>query len=153
MRPKDPLRETWDGFRYGPDLTESEFKIDKAMLSTQLAEHLPELLKTVEKVYYRLHYNKDFEHRLLNAMTSAKLSRGRSGLGMVAIHDPSELLGEMRVIKSKEEVEWLQTACDITVDATHQRDEIHPPRRYRTPNPGRDAFYVHDGKFSAGRLR
>src|SRR5690606_16549703 len=32
VRPRDPLRETWDGFRYGPELTEKYFGADKCYL-------------------------------------------------------------------------------------------------------------------------
>ena len=117
VRPKDPLRETWDGFRFGPELAEKEFKVDQARLVTALSEQLPELLKAVDKIYYRLNYHLDFDQPLMAALQSVKASRGRSGMGLPAILDPSEVLGEMRVLKSSEEIEWLQKACDITVKA------------------------------------
>lgn len=114
VRPKDPLRETWDGFRYGPSLAQDIFEVDKTFLVSDLEKELPSLLKDVSKVYYRLSRNHQFDLQITNALESAKTSRGRSGMGLLPILDSSELLGEMRVIKSAEEIAWQKKACQIT---------------------------------------
>ena len=117
VRSKDPLRETWDGFRYGPSLAQDIFEVDKTFLVTDLEKELPTLLKDVDKVYYRLSRDHHFDLQITNALEAAKVSRGRSGMGLLPILDSSELLGEMRIIKSKEEIEWQKRACEITARA------------------------------------
>ncbi|MBX9766180.1 MAG: aminopeptidase P N-terminal domain-containing protein, partial [Bdellovibrionales bacterium] len=114
VRPKDPLRETWDGFRYGPSLAQDIFEVDKTFLVSDLEKELPGLLKDVNKVYYRLSRNHQFDLQITGALEAAKSSRGRSGMGLLPIMDSSELLGEMRVIKSADEIQWQKKACEIS---------------------------------------
>lgn len=114
VRSKDPLRETWDGFRYGPEGAQKEFGIDKTYTIDDLDSALPDLLKSVDKIYYRLLHNRDFDKRLSRAMEAVKQSRGRSGSGLQTIVDSTEILGEMRIKKSAVEIEWQAKACEIT---------------------------------------
>jgi Xaa-Pro aminopeptidase len=57
VRRRDKERETWDGFRYGPEGVEREFKIDKAYPIDEFMIHAPALLKEVEQVYFALYKN------------------------------------------------------------------------------------------------
>lgn len=114
VRNRDPLRETWDGFRYGPEGTERNFLVDKAYPISELDTVLPKLLSEVERVYYRLFCNREFDAKLKTALEAVRVSQGRSGLGILPIWDSTELLGEMRIIKAKEEAEWLRKACEIS---------------------------------------
>ena len=54
VRKKDPLRETWDGFRFGPDMTKQVFGCDKTYGIEEIEAVLPKLLSEVDQVYYRL---------------------------------------------------------------------------------------------------
>ncbi len=114
VREKDPLRETWDGFRYGPLAAQTEFMVDKTYPISALDQVLPDLLKTAEKIYYRLRQNTEFDRKLTQAMETVKTGRGRSGRGLQTIEDSTELVGEMRIIKSEIEAEWLQKAGDLS---------------------------------------
>src|SRR4051794_37988184 len=42
VRKKDLVRETWDGFRYGPDGAVASFAMDKSYLNTELEEKFVE---------------------------------------------------------------------------------------------------------------
>lgn len=113
-RKKDKERETWDGFRYGPEAAEKEFSIDKAYLIDDFLVEAPKLLKEVDKLYYRLFKNPESDHLIQSALERLKLMQGRTGFGLLPIFDADEFLGEFRLIKSDTEIEFLRTACEIT---------------------------------------
>ncbi len=117
VRYKDPLRETWDGFRYGPEATQQVFGCDKTYGIDEVEEVLPKLLSEVESVYYRLFQNQEFDRKFRGAIETVRLNQGRSGSGILPILDSTEVLGEMRVKKSETEKSWLRKACKITAEA------------------------------------
>ena len=114
VRPKDVLRETWDGFRYGQEGAQQAFGVDKTFLITDIATVLPDLLKPVDRVYYKLFENHEFDRVFTEALAKVRLSQGRSNLGLLPIMDSSEIIGEMRLKKAPEEIAWLRKACEIT---------------------------------------
>jgi Xaa-Pro aminopeptidase len=117
VRRRDPERETWDGFRYGPEGVEREFKIDKAYPIDEFMVHAPALLKDVEQVYYRMFKNPEADHLVQQCLERVKNMQGRTGLGLLAIHDADTFLGEYRVVKSEMELTNLREACEISAQA------------------------------------
>jgi len=117
VRRKDPLRETWEGFRYGPEGTLATFGCDKTYPIEELESVLPKLLSEVENVYYRLFQNHEFDGKFRTSIETVRLNQGRSGLGILPIHDSTELLGEMRIKKSETEKAWARRACKISAEA------------------------------------
>ena len=117
VRNKDVVRETWDGFRYGPEATQQLFGVDKAYSIDQLGEVATDLLSEVEDVYYSLFRNREFDARFFSILERIKTRRGRSGKAVLSIHDAYPLIGEMRVRKTATEIEWLKRACQISAEA------------------------------------
>jgi Xaa-Pro aminopeptidase len=117
VRRRDPLKETWDGFRYGPEGAERAFGCDKAYAIEELETILPKLLSEVERVYYRLFHNHEFDHRFKRAVETVRAGQGRSGMGLLPIHDSTEMLGELRIKKTDGEKTWLRKACKISAEA------------------------------------
>ncbi|MFM6929660.1 MAG: aminopeptidase P family protein [Bdellovibrio sp.] len=117
VRRRDIERETWDGFRYGPEGCEREFKIDKAYPIDEYTKIAPQLLKEVDRIYYRQFKNKEADHQMEEILNAVKSLQGRSGLGLLTIHDADTLIGEMRVVKSEYELTQLREACEISAQA------------------------------------
>ena len=117
VRPKDQERETWDGFRYGPSGAASEFHIDQCYLISEFAEKATELLKPVDKIYHQWGIHSEFDHEILKLVQSVRASHGRSGRGVLPIYDARELLGELRLKKSNEELVSIRKACEISAEA------------------------------------
>ncbi len=117
VRKKNVERETWDGFRFGPEATESEFKIDKAYPIEEFDEIAPKLLKGCEKLYYRRHKNPEVDHQVDEALLNLKVSQGRTGFGLLPIYDADEFLGEFRLIKGEADVANMRKACELTAEA------------------------------------
>ncbi len=114
VRKKDLERETWDGFRYGPELTEKEFQIDKVYLIDEFTKIAPQLLKEIDQLYYRMYKNSWSDSLVQETLEALRISQGRTGQGYMTVHDSQLLLGEMRLIKSEYELTNLREACEIT---------------------------------------
>jgi len=117
VRRRDKERETWDGFRYGPEGVEREYKIDKAYPIDEFMVHAPALLKEVESVYYALYKNEEADKKIQACLEKVKAIQGRTGYGLLPIHDADTLLGEYRVIKTEMELTNLREACEISAQA------------------------------------
>lgn len=117
VRRRDRERETWDGFRYGPEGVEKEFLIDKAYPIDEFMTHAPSLLKEVEEVYYRMGKNKEADARILECLEKVKAMQGRTGYGLLPVHDADTFLGEYRLVKSEMELTNLREACEISAQA------------------------------------
>ncbi len=118
VRSKDPLRETWDGFRYGPQGAQEHYGVDVTHPLEDFDKLAPQYLQGAEKLYYRLFKNSEFDEKIRDVMESYLRSYGRSGWGLLPILDPGQVLGEMRVVKSDYEVDLMRQACRITAE-TH----------------------------------
>lgn len=117
VRPKDIERETWDGFRYGPEGCAREFKIDKTYLITDFDKEITELLKPVDRIYYRFNIDDSFDRKLMSILEGVRRSHGRSGRGSLPVMDSWELIGELRYLKTADDVELMRRACSVTARA------------------------------------
>ncbi len=117
VRKKDSLRETWDGFRYGPEAAAADFGIDKTYLIDEFEKVVVELLKPAERIYYRFNVDSELDHQLLGILEAWRTSLGRTGRGYLPLFDSWELIGDMRLRKSPYELGILRQACEITAEA------------------------------------
>lgn len=117
VRPKDKERETWDGFRYGPEGAKSEFQVDATFLISEFSNKIVELLKPVEKIYYRWNIQRDFDLQILEILENVRRSHGRSGRGYLPVFDAREVVGELRIIKDHYEITQMRKAGEISARA------------------------------------
>jgi Xaa-Pro aminopeptidase len=117
VRPRDPEREIWDGRRAGVDGAKQDFGADEAFPINEFDAQLHEILDGADVLYYRLGANRELDDTIIR-----QISRMRS-LNRKPIHppqtivDPATIVHEMRVIKSPDELELMQTAADIAAEA------------------------------------
>lgn len=114
VRRRDQERETWDGFRYGPEGCEREFGIDKAYPIDEFEKIAPQLLAGVDSLYYRLFKNHEADKRMNEVLETVRRVQGRTGYGLLTIHDADTYLGEHRLVKSEYELTQLREACEIS---------------------------------------
>lgn len=117
VREKNIERETWDGFRFGPEGTKKEFAIDEVYKIEQFAEKGVELLKGFEDIYYRLFKNPEADKQVEQLLTKLKRAHGRSGYGLLTVRDADTFLGEFRLKKDDADLHNLRKACEISADA------------------------------------
>lgn len=121
-REKDPLRETWDGFRYGPEAAKEAFALEQAFAVAQWQTYLAEALKTTQTIYllnglYPEHDQTVFriwyEAQKLAGQRAATLPN-QAPQGMMSL---APILDSMRLIKDEHEIALLRQAADISAKA------------------------------------
>jgi Xaa-Pro aminopeptidase len=117
VRPRDPERETWTGRRAGVEGATSTYAAQMAYTIDKLDEKIGEYVSERERLYYGFARDPAFSQRVLGWMRQWQLLRPRSGKGPMALLDPSEILHEMRLTKSEEEIGYLRKAVAIAADA------------------------------------
>jgi len=128
-REKNPEREVWDGFRYGPAAAREEFGCDEAYPITELDAMMPKLLADQPSLYFHLGADSDWDARAVGWLNAVR-AEVRNGIAAPsAIRDVRVLLDEMRLIKSTEEIAALRRAAEIST-AAHRRamQQVRPGR-------------------------
>ncbi len=126
VRPRDKEKETWTGKRFGVEGAQEFFGVDAAYTIDQLDEVLPEHLLAAEKIYYGLGRDERLNTKILDFVNQGRLQRPRSGHGPVSIIDPSDLLHEMRLFKTPQEIDLMRRA--ITASAAAHHAALHETR-------------------------
>lgn len=119
VRPKDPSKEIWDGFRYGLEGAKSVFGADQSYDVSEFKKIFPSLLAGVSEVHYELQGSEQ-DLAVIRGIDQYIKTQGRTGRGLLPIMDPKDTLGEMRVVKSENEIQWMKESCELSAKA-HQR--------------------------------
>ena len=113
--PHDRSMEIWTGRRHGVQGALGHFGFDAAYEVSELDAHLPNLISGYETLFYQLGENETFDQRMFAAIRKARQStRRQGGLAPATITNPSELLHEMRLIKSAQEIATMRRAGAIS---------------------------------------
>jgi Xaa-Pro aminopeptidase len=129
VRDRDPARETWDGARAGPDGVETDFGADHGFPIDDIDEILPGLLERCSRVYYTMGINPDFDQRVFGWVNGLR-AQAKKGL-----HTPQEfvaldhLLHEMRLFKSRPELDAMRRAAVIAATAHRRAMKLAAPGR------------------------
>ncbi|HEV7820941.1 MAG TPA: Xaa-Pro aminopeptidase [Burkholderiales bacterium] len=119
-REKDPDREVWDGFRYGPDAARATFGFDEAYPIDQLDHRVPELLSNQLALYCHLGADPAWDARIVRWVNEV---RGRARAGVTApqvLRDLHAPIDEMRLLKDPAEIGLMRRAARISAQA-HRR--------------------------------
>jgi Xaa-Pro aminopeptidase len=117
VRPRDPEREIWDGRRAGVEGAKNDFGAEESFPTAEFESKLAEFLDGVDVLYYRLGLDQELDNTIIK-----EIARMRS-LNRKPIHPPQTIIDsativhEMRVLKSADEIEIMQTAADIAAEA------------------------------------
>ena len=117
VRDRDPARETWDGRRAGPAGACRDFGADDAFPIGDIDEILPGLLENRAKVFYTVGVHREFDQRVVGWVNGlrALAKHGRHApYEMVALE---HVLHEMRLFKSRGEIELMREAARIAARA------------------------------------
>ncbi|WP_291992187.1 aminopeptidase P N-terminal domain-containing protein [Candidatus Accumulibacter sp. ACC003] len=112
-REKNEERETWDGFRYGPEAAAKAFGFSEAHSIASLEQQLPELLANRGAVWHSLGHDAAADQRIANALNTIR-QQSRSGTRAPGeIRDLRGVLDEMRLVKDEHEIASMRRAADI----------------------------------------
>lgn len=117
VRPRDPAQEIWVGRRAGVEGAKNEFGADEAFPVEEFEDKLLDILDGAEKLYYRLGVNPEIDKLVIEKIASVRTLNRKPIEVPQTIIDPATIIHEMRMVKSDEEIELMQTAADIAAEA------------------------------------
>ena len=133
-REKSPERETWDGFRYGPEAAKEAFGVDAAYPIGQLDEKLPLLMANQPALYYAPGMDPHWDERIMRWLNQVR-AQSRAGVSAPqSIYDVRAALDEMRLVKDEHELALMRRAAGISAKA-HMR-------AMRATRPGRMEYEI-----------
>jgi len=134
VRDRDPLRETWDGRRAGPEGATRDHGADDAFPISDIDDILPGLMENCSRVYYTMGLHQEFDQRVIGWVNTLK-AQSRTGVmppqEFVAL---DHLLHDMRLFKTRAERNVMRQSARIAV-AAHIR-------AMRFARPGRKEYEV-----------
>jgi Xaa-Pro aminopeptidase len=117
VRDRDEEAELWNGRRAGPEGAQNTYGADAAFAIEELDDKLPEFLEHRDTLYYTFGRNDDFDQKVIGWMKSLRHRRGKPPAAPAAIVDARDVVNDMRVIKTSEEIERMRASVDLTVEA------------------------------------
>jgi Xaa-Pro aminopeptidase len=133
-REKNPEREIWDGFRYGPEAARERFGFHEARPIAELDEALAELLENQPALHYPIGSSADWDQRATGWLNAV---RERSRAGVAApdrLQDVRTLVDEQRLRKDTHELALMRRSGRIAA-AGHRR-------AMRAARPGRYEYEI-----------
>ena len=117
VRPRDLEMETWFGRREGVDGAIKNYKADRAFPVEKFATELGKLLDGHDKLYYRFGVDEKLDQQILQYLSAQRQRRLKTAYPPHTIVDPTILIHEMRLHKTRDEVDLMQRAATISAEA------------------------------------
>src|SRR5258706_11609810 len=118
VRPRDPEREIWDGYRAGVEGAVRDYQADEAFAVAEFDEKLAEILDGPASLYYAFgNGSPELDTRVIRQLGQMRETNRKPLEPPAKIIDPTTIIHEMRVLKSDAEVEIMQRAADIAAEA------------------------------------
>lgn len=116
-REKDPVMETWHGRREGQAGAKKHFGCNDAFPIDDIDDILPGLMEGRERIYYEFGNHADFDNSIMGWINilRAQVKKGAQPPGELI--DLSHILHDMRLIKSKAEINIMHQAAELSADA------------------------------------
>jgi Xaa-Pro aminopeptidase len=120
VRERDAARETWDGRRAGPDGATADFGADDAFPIEDMDDILPGLIESRAKVFYTMGAYTEFDQRMIGWVTGLRAQVKQGGHSPLEIVALEHVLHDMRLFKSRAELDLMRAAARIACRA-HMR--------------------------------
>ena len=126
-RERDPGRELWDGERAGQEGAVARYGADDSFPIGDIDEILPGLLESRSRVYHTMGLHPEFDQRVIGWVNGLR-AQAKQGL-----HTPQEfvaldhLLHDMRLYKSRAELDTMRRSASIAVSAHRRAMRIAAP--------------------------
>ena len=124
-RDKDPLRETWDGYREGPAGIVKNYHADDAFPIDDIDDILPGMLEDKDRVYFAIGKDPEFDKHLMVWVNDVREKRASDASPPGEFVD--HLINEMRLIKSAAEIKLMRKAGEISARAHCRAMQISKP--------------------------
>lgn len=114
---RDKMMEIWNGRRAGPEGAIKKYGADAAFTLEEIDSKIPEYLRNVQRMYVHLGDDSHFDERVTGWLNRVRGMKRQGYNAPTELHDPSEIVHEMRLLKSKDDLRYLRRACEITAEA------------------------------------
>ncbi len=130
VRPRDREKEIWTGRRAGTDGAKERYGADASYPIKELDALLRQRLVGRRTVFLPFG-NPGFHRRILRLTRAvAGLAERYGRLVPSEFRDIDPLVGEMRLVKTSQEIDLLRAACEITAEAHAEAMRFARPGRY-----------------------
>ncbi len=119
-RVRDPAKEIWDGPRAGQTGAVKEYLADQAFPIEDLDLIVPELLQDKSTLYYQYGFENGIDDEVISWRDEIRQQMRRGMTFPSTIINVTDLINEMRLIKSPAEIAVLRKAGAINIEA-HKR--------------------------------
>lgn len=133
-RERNAERETWDGFRHGPEGARERFGFDEAYAIGELDAQMPALLADRPALWYPVGTDGEWDARVIRWLNAVR-AQTRAGVAAPGeLRDVRATLDDMRLVKDAAELALMRRAGDIS-GAAHRRAML-------AARPGRHEYEV-----------
>jgi Xaa-Pro aminopeptidase len=115
--PCDPLKTLWTGPVLGQEQALEVLGVEQAYPIAEFQVQLSKLLKGMGSIYYPFLQVGKWEEKLFSAWKKSRSQAREESVLESAFHDIHPLIAGMRLWKSPDEVELIQKAVDLSVEA------------------------------------
>lgn len=130
VRPKDPEKETWSGYRTGVEAAKERYGADKVYPIEELSKELTQYVAKADRLYYHFGHHSAFNSRIVRLWQHLLGKMTKKGTGPVAIEDSKLLMQQFRRVKSPFELEKIRRAIAISAEAHNTVREMVRPGIY-----------------------
>jgi Xaa-Pro aminopeptidase len=119
-RERNPEREIWDGFRYGPEAARERFGFDEAHPIGNLDETMARLLENQPALHYPMGADPEWDARAIRWLNGVR-AKARAGIAAPErVQDVRAVIDDMRLVKDAHELGVMRRAARIAAQA-HRR--------------------------------
>lgn len=136
-RERDPTREMWDGRMVGLESAVEDYGMDEAFDIKEADQRLRDLLPDRERIYHDLGRDPLFDQRLIGWLNEFRGTARKTFHAPEEIHALHDMLHDMRVYKSREELAVMRKSAKVAIEA-HET-------AMRTCVPGMNEADIHAG--------
>lgn len=129
-RDKDPLKETWDGYREGPEGAVHNYAADDAFPIDDIDDILPGMLEGKDRVYYAIGKDAAVDKQLMDWVNNVRNPRGGDAMPPSEFVDLDHVINEMRLIKTAGEIKLMRRAGQIAAQAHCRAMQLSRPGLY-----------------------
>ena len=130
VRPKDKVRETWDGRRFGAAGARRAFDADQAYDLDEFETRLPSLLSGREVLHYTLGEFPEMDARVARLVRHLREVSRRGAAAPTTIVALETTLHEMRLFKRPAEIELMRKAAQVSAAAHVRAMRAARPGKY-----------------------
>ena len=133
-RERNPEREIWDGFRYGPERAKERFGFDEAQPIGALDEAMARLLENQPALFYPVGDDARWDSRAMQWLNTVR-AKVRAGVAAPdRVQDVRSLIDDQRLVKDAHEQALMRRAARIASGA-HRR-------AMQSTRPGRSEYEI-----------